>query len=830
MKSIKELTESYVELAKKHPSSKAKQEADRLGLTYYGFGRYGKDHVITHKVENEKLVAFEKYTEQGKKHKKRLDKVNSLGNKLFADAEKQPPSKDTPEQKKKMDKFWKIHDKLELKVTASRNKKNKNWDGYDEIAWDSKQGGSFKEDHKLFSKHGNEIFDDATSEEKDSLNDYTGMGYEKMNQYLWKGAETWRKETSDGIGYGDKKKLLADKEANIIRAIGNMDSLLDKSHIPKNATVYSGLSQRYKPEDFPVGKVYNYKGFLSTTLNPRTARGFTELRSIDGGSNRQRMVLELKVKKGQKGMYVGGISVHDDEYENILPRNTKLKVIGQHEINWQKPNQFITVVEAEVIQDEDEKKEQIKESNYRPFNQWVMLTEDIGKALKEPFSKASEEAKRLGLRYYGFGRYGDPKTHQITHYVDKGELIKKPTREDKVRHSVKKDQIALKDAEFKEKGLKLKSDSATHKSANNAGLTAATSKRSLDFQAEKAKHDVEKLQFKPEEDNMKRVSEIEDKVSDESTAFLKQLEAERKENDTRLNQLFDKSRFSKPQLETIQEYANEAYQAINKYLYTGYFAEKEKPEFNPNDIEIPEPDENEIEIWREDFNEEHGDKYEQNEDGEYSDDYYNHLDEYITSKKEKYEKDYLDSAEKWHYDDQDENNEFMGVATEQQLQRHIGNLDSAMDSSSAPYDFISYSGLSHRYSLSDFQKGDVYHFPAFLSTSLDHRVASGFSHDSTEYTGGGFSDTDYDGSKGVGVRPERMILKIKNKKGHKGLYVGKNGVPMEQEWLMPRDTKFKVIDNDEVLDDPEYNQVYRFINVEPITEDGDQLDLFQNTK
>lgn len=51
------------------------------------------------------------------------------------------------------------------------------------------------------------------------------------------------------------------------------------------------------------------------------------------------------------------------------------------------------------------------------------LYEDLGGALVEPQSQASQEAARLGLAYVGFGRYEDPRTQQITHIVQNGRLV-----------------------------------------------------------------------------------------------------------------------------------------------------------------------------------------------------------------------------------------------------------------------------------------------------------------------------------------------------------------------------------------------------------------------
>ena len=53
-----------------HPNSKAKEEAGRLGLDYYGFGRYGKDNKVTHRVVHDTLVPV---TADGKEPKVQED-------------------------------------------------------------------------------------------------------------------------------------------------------------------------------------------------------------------------------------------------------------------------------------------------------------------------------------------------------------------------------------------------------------------------------------------------------------------------------------------------------------------------------------------------------------------------------------------------------------------------------------------------------------------------------------------------------------------------------------------------------------------------------------
>jgi hypothetical protein len=51
------------------------------------------------------------------------------------------------------------------------------------------------------------------------------------------------------------------------------------------------------------------------------------------------------------------------------------------------------------------------------------INEDLNGALLQPSSNAAEEAKRMGLKYVGFGRYEDPRTQQVTHIVQNDRLV-----------------------------------------------------------------------------------------------------------------------------------------------------------------------------------------------------------------------------------------------------------------------------------------------------------------------------------------------------------------------------------------------------------------------
>lgn len=84
-----------------HPESGATEEARRLGLQYYGFGRYGQKGKVTHRVVHDKLVALEKLptnipkeTPAAKPAVNPVSKVNEEFEELFLENNKQNYLKD----------------------------------------------------------------------------------------------------------------------------------------------------------------------------------------------------------------------------------------------------------------------------------------------------------------------------------------------------------------------------------------------------------------------------------------------------------------------------------------------------------------------------------------------------------------------------------------------------------------------------------------------------------------------------------------------------------------------------------------------------------------
>lgn len=120
-----------------------------------------------------------------------------------------------------------------------------------------------------------------------------------------------------------------------------------------------------------------------------------------------------------------------------------------------------------------------------------------------------------------------------------------------------------------------------------------------------------------------------------------------------------------------------------------------------------------------------------------------------------------------------------------QLEDFITNLDSAFESTEAPYNFSVYTGLSSRYDPDKFKVGEEYLFRGYISASLDHNVAiSQFSTDS-------FGD----------LSEKPIVLQIEISKGQRAIYTDAISTnPGEMETLLPRGSKIKVMSGPHIMD------------------------------
>lgn len=173
-----------------------------------------------------------------------------------------------------------------------------------------------------FLAHHTQQLAKATKEQKDAARWYSGDGYEGLNPSLRNG------EPLEG---GTKKKSAA------------LDKLLASSTLGTDTMLHRGLDwdQTFKelagndPQKL-VGRVFTDKAFMSTTPQSNS-QSFAAYKDA---------TLVISAKKESKGLYIDSISHHsDDEFEVLLPRNSKLLMtkvdIGT---KWGKPHRTIHAI------------------------------------------------------------------------------------------------------------------------------------------------------------------------------------------------------------------------------------------------------------------------------------------------------------------------------------------------------------------------------------------------------------------------------------------------------------------------------------------------------
>lgn len=145
---------------------------------------------------------------------------------------------------------------------------------------------------------------------KDSLESYVGSGYRGMNSYY----------RSGGKEYGDyRDRSLALKAA------------IERSAIPVDIKTYRGVGsiRDMVPGTDDVSKLLGAtiedRGFVSVATDSQVSEGFAM------GNNRNPppppLMMEVRLRAGQKGLHVGRNGIRYAETEIILPPGTKFRVI-----------------------------------------------------------------------------------------------------------------------------------------------------------------------------------------------------------------------------------------------------------------------------------------------------------------------------------------------------------------------------------------------------------------------------------------------------------------------------------------------------------------------
>lgn len=124
-------------------------------------------------------------------------------------------------------------------------------------------------------------------------------------------------------------------------------------------------------------------------------------------------------------------------------------------------------------------------------------------------------------------------------------------------------------------------------------------------------------------------------------------------------------------------------------------------------------------------------------------------------------------------------NQIQAQSVDDNLPSIVQSLDSALEKSSTPIDFVSFVSLNSGYNITDFKAGQTFRFKGFRSVTIDPNVALNFA-------------TKDDNNP---RKKQAIILQVSVKKGSKGMYLDDfSANPGEAEFLLPRGSSVKIVD------------------------------------
>jgi hypothetical protein len=166
----------------------------------------------------------------------------------------------------------------------------------------------------LSSKQGEEIqrqsdivYNNLSNSRKTSLYEYTTGSHNRINGALY--------------GIEPMSDLIKEN-------IHDIDSAIDRFTVENNMSVYSGTNRQHY-ENWKLGEIKTIDGYLSTTITKKTAETFYKREKKRGN---QPVMLEIRVPKGSRGIYIGNNTGFDKpQNEFLLGKGLHYRVIDNSE-------------------------------------------------------------------------------------------------------------------------------------------------------------------------------------------------------------------------------------------------------------------------------------------------------------------------------------------------------------------------------------------------------------------------------------------------------------------------------------------------------------------
>ena len=164
-----------------------------------------------------------------------------------------------------------------------------------------------------YQKQSKELFNKIRKnrEIEDAINSYIGDDFVHINKLLANGK----------IEDNEKLKNISE----------NIDKLMNKFKLDDDIVVYRGTEKKYYINK-QIGSDFTEKVYYSTSYNKEIAKDFANVeKDITGNDG---ILLEIRIPKNTKCVYIGENNKIHDEGEILLSRNLKYKVINRKNDNY----------------------------------------------------------------------------------------------------------------------------------------------------------------------------------------------------------------------------------------------------------------------------------------------------------------------------------------------------------------------------------------------------------------------------------------------------------------------------------------------------------------
>lgn len=167
---------------------------------------------------------------------------------------------------------------------------------------------------------------DIDNETKDLQNDSDKIFQELRSEGIIGGVISYSQEYYYDVNYHLRNNAYPDGayesyKKHVTKITNETEKAINKSTIKENITTFKGTDKK-DWDNYKEGEVFSLSFFNSTSVSKKVGNNYSEL-------NENPYMLEIKVPKGAKALYLGKNSANKNEYELLIQKDTKYKVISK---------------------------------------------------------------------------------------------------------------------------------------------------------------------------------------------------------------------------------------------------------------------------------------------------------------------------------------------------------------------------------------------------------------------------------------------------------------------------------------------------------------------